>query len=97
MKIKRLVYLLCGILCASLILAGLCLLLFSKQFSTVGGIVVICLSLATGLILPNPISLAYLVAGILMWVLPKPVPAIILFVLGVGGAIAELIVWLKRK
>ena len=97
MKIKRLVHLLCGILCASLILAGLCLLLFSKQFSTVGGIVVICLSLATGLIAPNPISLAYLVAGILMWVLPKPVPAIILFVLGVGGAIANLIVWLKKK
>jgi hypothetical protein len=32
-----------------------------------------------------------------MWVLPKPVPAIILFVLGVGGAIANLIVWLKKK
>ena len=97
MKKKSLIFLLCGIFCVSLILAGLCLLLFSRQFATVGGIVVICLSLATGLVLPNPFSLAYLVAGILMLVLPKPVPAIILLVLGAGGAIANLIVWLKKK
>lgn len=97
MKNKRLIFLLCGIFCASLILAGLCLLVFSKSFATVSGIVVICLSLATGLIAPNPVSIAYLLAGILMWVLPKPVPAIILLVLGVAGAVANLIVWLKKK
>ena len=97
MKIKRLVFLLCGIFCASLLLAGLCLLLFSKQFATVGGIVVICMSLATGLIIPNPVSIAYLVAGILMWVLPKPIPAVLLLCLGVAGAVANLIVWLKKK
>ena len=97
MKKKSLIFLLCGIFCASLILAGLCLLLFSKQFATVGGMIVICLSLATGLIAPNPISLAYLVAGILMWVLPKPIPAIILLCIGVGGVLANLIVWMKKK
>ena len=97
MKNKRLIFLLCGIFCASLILAGLCLLVFSKQFATVGGIVVICLSLATGLIVPNPVSIAYLVAGILMLVLPKPVPAILLLCLGAGGAIADMIVWLQKK
>lgn len=97
MKKKSLILLLCGIFCASLVLAGLCLLGFSKQFATVGGIVIICLSLATGLIAPNPVSIAYLVAGILMWVLPKPVPAIILLCLGMAGAIANLIVWLKTK
>lgn len=97
MKNKRLIFLLCGIFCASLILAGLCLLVFSKQFATVGGIVVICLSLATGLTVPNPVSIAYLVAGVLMLVLPKPVPAILLLCLGAGGAIANLIVWLQKK
>jgi len=97
MKKKSLIFLLCGIFCASLLLAGLCLLLFSKQFATVSGIVVICLSLATGLIVPNSVSLAYLIAGILMWVLPKPIPAIILLCLGAGGAIANWIVWLKKK
>lgn len=97
MKKKSLIFLLCGIFCVSLLLAGLCLLLFSRQFATVGGIVVICLSLATGLIAPNPVSLAYLIAGILMLVLPKPVPAIILLCLGAGGAIANLIVWMKKK
>ena len=97
MKKKSLIFLLCGIFCASLLLAGLCLLLFSKQFATAGGSVVLCLSLATGLIAPNPVSLAYLVAGILMWVLPKPIPAIILLCLGAGGAIANLIVSMKKK
>lgn len=97
MKKKSLIFLLCGIFCASLLLAGLYLLLFSKQFATVGGIVVICLSLATGLIAPNPVSIAYLIAGILMLVLPKPIPAIILLCLGASGAIANLIVWVKKK
>lgn len=97
MKNKRLIMLLCGVFCVSLIVAGLCLLLFSKQFATVGGIVVICLSVATGLIAPNPVSIAYLVAGILMLVLPKPIPAIILLCLGVAGGIADLIVWIKRR
>ena len=97
MKNKRLIFLLCGIFCASLILAGLCLLAFSKQFATVGGIVVICQSLATGLIVPNPVSIAYLVAGILMLVLPKPIPAVILLCVGVGGAIVELILWWRNR
>lgn len=97
MKSKRLIFLLCGIFCTSLILAGLCLLAFSKQFATVGGIVVICLSLATGLIVPNPVSIAYLVAGILMLVLPKPIPAVILLCMGVGGAIVELILWWRKR
>lgn len=97
MKKKSLIFLLCGLFCASLVLAGLCLLVFSRQFTMVGGIVVICLSLATGLIAPNPVSIAYLVAGILMLVLPKPIPAIILLCLGVIGAVANLIVWLKKK
>lgn len=97
MKSKRLIFLLCGIFCTSLILAGLCLLAFSKQFATVGGIVVICLSLATGLIVPNPVSIAYLVAGILMLVLPKPIPAVILLCMGVGGAIVELILWWRNR
>lgn len=97
MKKKSLIFLLCGLFCASLILAGLCLLVFSRQFATVGGIVVICLSLATGLIAPNPVSIAYLVAGILMLVLPKPIPAIILLCLGVIGAVANLIVWCRKK
>lgn len=97
MKKKSLIFLLCGLFCASLILAGLCLLAFSRQFATVGGIVVICLSLATGLIAPNPVSIAYLVAGILMLVLPKPIPAIILLCLGVVGAVANLIVWYRKK
>lgn len=97
MKNKRLIFLLCGIFCTSLILAGLCLLAFSKQFATVGGIVVICLSLATGLIVPNPVSIAYLVAGILMLVLPKPIPAVILLCMGVGGAIVELILWWRNR
>lgn len=97
MKKKSLIFLLCGIFCASVILAGLCLLLFSEQFATVGGIVVICLSLATGLVLPNPFSLAYLVAGVLMLVLPKPVSAVILLCLGTGGAVANFFVWLKKK
>ena len=97
MKSKRLIFLLCGIFCTSLILAGLCLLAFSKQFATVGGIVVICLSLATGLIVPNPVSIAYLVAGILMLVLPKTIPAVILLCMGVGGAIVELILWWRKR
>lgn len=97
MKKKSLILLLCGIFCMSLVLAGLCLLAFPRQFATVGGVVVICLSLATGLIVPNPVSFAYLVAGILMLVLPKPIPAIILLCLGVGGAVANLIVWLTKK
>lgn len=97
MKKKTLICLICGIICVVLALAGLSLLLFSKQFANAGGIIVICLSLATGLIAPNPVSIAYLITGVLMLVLPKSILAIILLCLGVCGSIADLIVWMQKK
>lgn len=96
-KLKLLIGLPCGIHCTWLVLAGLSLLLFPQQFARVFGIVEICLSFATGIILPNPVSPVYLSVGILLLVLPKALPASILLCLGVGGAIANAIVWTKNK
>lgn len=67
---------------------GLLFLVAPKAFSTTAAVVVICLSVASGLILPNPVSFWFLIAGICMLVLPAWVVGICLLVLSAVGMVA---------
>ena len=77
-------------------LMGLFLLLASEKVSLISGIVVICLSIASGLILPNPLCVFTLIAGICMTVLPPWTVGIVLLCIGLAGALVNFILWLKR-
>lgn len=89
---KKIVSLVCGILCTVMVICGICLLFVPKPVATVLGIVVTCLSLACGLILINPIFLLPLIVGVFMIVFPVPT-GIVLVCLGTAGAVANAARW----
>lgn len=95
MSKKNLILLLVGIVCAVAVIFGVYLIITDGS-AFVGGIVTIVISLASGLIAPNPISLVALIAGICMLVSPKLV-GVILVVLGMSAMVANSVVWLKIK
>ena len=82
-------------------LLGCGILIFKKVFQIVLAVILICLSLATGILLPNPISAVGLVCGILMLFLPEPAVGILWIVTGLllvaGGLILALIKSKKKK
>lgn len=94
---QRIIPLILGIMCASSMVLGICLLFASDTVSLVSGIVVACISLAVGLILADPFSIVGLLAGVCMMVFPAPAVGIILIVFGAGGGVANLIVHLKSN
>ncbi len=87
MKKHNLLLLGLGILAGCEVFAGCLFLASSDITSAVSGIVVICLSIATGLVLPNPLSFVGLIAGILMLALPAKTVGIILLILGIAGCL----------
>lgn len=97
MKKNKIAALLGGIFWATALFIGLCLLPSSDTGSLVGGITVICLSIATGMLIPNHISLLGLIAGICMIVFPGWVVGIVFCCLGAAGALANWLGWLKRQ
>lgn len=93
---KQLYYYLIGVVAVIILLAGVVMCIQQKTFSLPGGITIIIVSIASGLILPNPLSFAGLIVGIMMIVLPAKMMLIlgIIFVaLSIAIAIANLILW----
>ena len=86
-KKKTVAYLLGGSFAVGAII-GLAFLVAPRAFSVTAALVVICLSLASGLILPNPVSFWFLMAGICMLILPSWVVGILLLLLSAAGMVA---------
>lgn len=78
-----------GIMCAVGLLVGLVILLLKAPMAITTAVVVICLSICSGILLPNPISFWGLIAGVCMLVLPAKVTGIGMMVLSVAGALAN--------
>lgn len=99
MKKKNLISLAIGIMCIITLIIGICMLVLPKSLSLPSGIILICLSLASGMLIPNPISFAGLIIGILMIIFPNWLPlysGIFFIVLGAVISIANPIIW-KHK
>lgn len=94
--VKKILSWILGITFIAAFACGICLLIFAQAISLVLGIVVICLSLATGLILPNPISLFALIAGICMIFAPVPT-GIVLTCVGTIGMLTNGLFGMKKK
>lgn len=92
MKLKKFLSLAVGIVAACALLVGIVFIFASKGISVAGGIVIICLSLASGLIFPNPISFWGLIAGVCVLVFPPYVVGIVFAVLGVAGMLTNVII-----
>lgn len=93
MKKRKILSLVIGVFCAIILLGGVCMLFLSKTASTVSGVAVIVISLASGLIIPNPISFVGLIIGICMLFMPALWIGILLITLGaIGAALNPLLV-----
>ena len=84
-----------GILCAIAFLLGIGILLWKTPMSIGVAAVLICLSLCTGILIPNFVSTYGLIAGICMLVLPAPVSGIAVIVLSLAGAAANPLLYRK--
>lgn len=85
MNRKKLISFFVGGTFAFALIIGILFLAAPKAFSVATAIVVICLSLASGLILPNPVSFWFLVAGVCMLVFPAWVVGLILICAAAAG------------
>ena len=93
MEKKKWIAWMIGAMCAMALTAGLILLLPYKTVITVFAIVIICLSICTGILAPNPVSLYGLLIGICMLVFPPQIIGFVLLGMGVIGACANWFSW----
>ena len=91
-KKKFLAYILGATLAIAVVL-GLLIILLPEFFTIASAITIICISLAFGIVLPNPVSFVGLIAGILMLIFPANIIGIIFICFGIIGALANLFVW----
>lgn len=92
MKKNRLIAYVIGGTGALAVISGLFLLPSSKPMTLSAAITLICLSLASGLLAPNPVSFIGLIAGICMLIFPSPIVGIILIILGIIVAVTNLFI-----
>lgn len=85
-----------GILCAVCLLTGISILIWKAPAMITVAVVIICLSICSGILLPNPISLLCLLAGVGMFLVPPQVSGIVLVFLGCAGALTNAILCLKK-
>lgn len=81
-----------GVICTALIALGLVLLVAPKTVAVTAATVIICLSIAYGLLTIDPGSIIGLAAGVCMIVFPGWIVGIFFAVLGVAGTVANLFV-----
>ena len=95
-KRKKLLFWLLGGTFAFACVFGLFLLLVPKVLSISAASVIICLSLASGLIAPNPLSLVGLIAGICMLVFPAKIVGGIFLIGGLCGMTVNYMIARKK-
>lgn len=86
-----------GVMWTIALLLSVLIMVSGPVVGRVIGIVVICLSLATGMLLPNPISFLGLFAGAAIAFLPPWISGLFLLLLNLAGMVSNLVVWLKHS
>lgn len=84
-----------GVICAKAMMVGLVAIILPENASLAMSITVIVISIASGLILPNPFSFLGLIAGILMLFMPLWVVGIVLIALSITGMLLTPLHWRK--
>ena len=85
-----------GVICAIAMMVGLLAIILPENASLAMAITVIVISIASGLILPNPFSFLCLIAGILMLFMPLWVVGIVLIALSIAGMLWTPFHWRKK-
>ena len=78
-------------------LVGIIFLPGAKALTISAAVTVICLSLAFGILIPNPICFVGLIAGICALVFPSWIVGIILMVVGIAIAVANVFISQKYQ
>ena len=86
-----------GSVCAATLVCGGLIYFFNTPASTGTALIIICLSLCSGLLLPNPISFFTLIAGVCMLVLPAKVTGIIFMILSTIGLVANFFLYRRTS
>ncbi|MBQ7999991.1 MAG: hypothetical protein IJ298_02080 [Ruminococcus sp.] len=97
MKIKKLIQLFIGITGALVFMMGFIFLLGNPEAAKIYGVVVLSLGLISGLILPNPVSIAGFFIGLFMLILPAQAVGVALIILGIAIMAVSLFWWIKGK
>lgn len=97
MNRQKLIDLLTAVVGAGAVLMGVCFLFFTEGAANASGIAVIVVSLASGLILLNPLSLWGLVGGICMLVFSPVVTGIIMISAGMVILAVTAVSYLRKS
>ncbi|MBQ2943772.1 MAG: hypothetical protein IJD93_03695 [Ruminococcus sp.] len=82
MKAKKLFQLLIGFTGALLLIIGFVFIVTNSDVAKISGGVVLGVNLISGLIIPNPVSIAGFFAGLFMLILPAKAAGVVLVALG---------------
>jgi len=96
MKTEKMMAFFIGATFTLILMLGIGLMLFGENATVAMAIAVICISLASGLIIPNPLSLAGLIAGICMLVFPSKAVGIVLIAAGIMGIAVNTVIFANR-
>ncbi|MBQ5843084.1 MAG: hypothetical protein IIW63_08100 [Clostridia bacterium] len=88
-KRKLAAYVIGGTFCL-LLLCGAVLPFLPKAVTITTAIAIVCLCLASGMLIPNPVSTVWLIMGICMLAIPKA-SGIIFICIGITGSIINVI------
>lgn len=85
-----------GAIFATECLLGLGFVLGANAYTITMAVILICLSIAFGLLTANPLGVQGLVAGICMLLLPSKVIGVLFICIGIAGAIVNLVISQKQ-
>lgn len=95
MKLKKTAAYIFGSFCVVCLIGGVLMIVGNLPVKVTAGVIVICLSLCFGLLIPNPISLVSLLIGICMIIFPSWITGVIMIVTAVFCAVANVLIFKK--
>ncbi len=97
MSLKKILPLIFGSLCVVILFLGLLMFIQALKLNMILGIIIAALSLVHGMLTCDLTSLITLIFGVLIAIIPNWLAAVLLVVIGMGGAVVNLILNVIRK
>lgn len=97
MKMKKLFQLLIGITGVLVLIAGFIFVVTNSDVAKISGGVALGVSLVSGLIIPNPISIAGFFVGLFMLLMPAKAAGFALIIMGAVVMAVPVFWWIKSK
>lgn len=96
MKLKKAFAYAIGAFCVACLIGGVIMIIGNMPVKVAAGVIVICLSLCFGMLIPNPFSFISLLIGICMIVFPSWITGVVMILAAVSGAISNALICRKK-